>query len=120
MPESGRSIRAWPGGGCARCGRTVTRGRRYVVHDGQQQQVWCLGCALRHRTIFRKALGVAVVVGIILNVINQGDLFVTGRIGKAGLVKMLLCFAVPFCVSVYSVLAMKREPPGVNRDDSPD
>lgn len=57
----------------------------------------------------RKALVVAAVVGTILTVINQGDLLFPEQITKTGLRKILLIYLVPFCVSVYSVLAMSRE-----------
>ncbi len=59
--------------------------------------------------MIRKALALAAVVGTILAVINQGDLLLTGRITRVGVVKILLTYCVPFSVSVYSVLAMNRE-----------
>ncbi len=59
--------------------------------------------------MIRKALTLAGVVGTILAVINQGDLLLTGRITRVGVVKILLTYCVPLCVSVYSVLAMNRE-----------
>jgi hypothetical protein len=59
--------------------------------------------------MIRKALAVAGVVGTILTAINQGDLIVTGQLGRVSTVKALLTYVVPFCVSVYSVLAMSRE-----------
>ncbi|MBI4610748.1 MAG: nitrate/nitrite transporter NrtS [Candidatus Rokubacteria bacterium] len=57
-----------------------------------------------------KALAVAALVGTILTVINQGDVLLAQEITRVGLIKILLTYAVPFCVSVYSVVAMSREP----------
>jgi hypothetical protein len=59
--------------------------------------------------MIRKASIVAGVVGTILAVINQGDLLLRGQLSKGTLVKIVLTYAVPFCVSVYSVLATNRE-----------
>ncbi len=59
--------------------------------------------------MLRKALVVAAIVGTVLAVINQGDLLLTGQLSGRNLVKIVLTYAVPFCVSVFSVLAMSRE-----------
>jgi len=59
--------------------------------------------------MLRKASGLTAVVGTILTVINQRDLLLAGQIAKVSVLKILLTYAVPFCVSVYSVLAMARE-----------
>lgn len=94
---------------CSRCGRSVVPGRRYLFGDGERHEARCLSCALHYPPMIRKALGVAGVVGTILVVINQGDLLLAGQISKTAVVKILLTYSVPFCVSVYSVLAMSRE-----------
>lgn len=84
-------------------------GRRYLFRDRERHEARCLACALRYPPMIRKALAVAGVVGTILVAINQGDLLLTGQISKTEVVKILLTYSVPFCVSVYSVLAMSRE-----------
>lgn len=56
--------------------------------------------ALR-RDIRNRALVVAAVVGSILNVINQGEAI---AYGSPQVVKLLLTYAVPFCVSIYSAV----------------
>ena len=53
-----------------------------------------LSGALLLRSIF-----VSIVVGSILNLINQGDALLAGR--HLDVVKLLLTFLVPFCVSTY-------------------
>ncbi len=99
------------GSGCSRCARSLKPGRRYLFRDGQQHEARCLSCALCYSPMIRKALAVAGVVGTILALINQGDLLLTGQLTKRALVKIVLTYSVPFCVSVYSVLAMNRERP---------
>jgi hypothetical protein len=51
----------------------------------------------------RRSVLVAVVVGAILNLINQGDAFLAGR--SIDWVKIVLTFAVPYCVSTYGAVS---------------
>lgn len=57
--------------------------------------------------VVRRSILVAIVVGTILNIINQGDAILAGQ--KIDLVKMLLTFAVPFCVSTYGAYQAFRQ-----------
>lgn len=58
-----------------------------------------------------RALRVALLVGIILNVINNPGLITFSFLGL-NIYKVLLTFLVPFCVSLYSsVLASRKECP---------
>ncbi|MAU40529.1 MAG: hypothetical protein CMF31_02805 [Kordiimonas sp.] len=50
-------------------------------------------------SVLRRSLIVAVIVGTILNLINQGDGFISGR--DINYLKLLLTYLVPFCVSSY-------------------
>lgn len=52
------------------------------------------------RQIMLPALKVALVVGSLLNLVNQGGSLLSG--GPINLTQMLLNFVVPFCVSSYS------------------
>ncbi len=53
----------------------------------------------------RRSLVVAVIVGTILNLINQGDaLFGEGRLN---LTKIILTFAVPYCVATYGAVSYR-------------
>ncbi|MDD2700791.1 MAG: nitrate/nitrite transporter NrtS [Sideroxydans sp.] len=52
------------------------------------------------RQIMLPALKVALVVGTLLNLVNQGGNLLSG--GPINLTQMLLNFVVPFCVSSYS------------------
>ncbi len=50
-------------------------------------------------------MAVAAVVGSILNLINQGDvLFGAGRVDFT---KVLLTFAVPYCVATYGAVSFR-------------
>ncbi len=51
----------------------------------------------------RRSLIVALVVGTVLNVINQGDAMLAG--GPIDWTKLLLTFAVPYCVSTYGAVS---------------
>lgn len=51
------------------------------------------------RAIILRSLAVSVVVGSILNAINQGPDLLAGK--PINLAKMILTFAVPFCVASY-------------------
>jgi hypothetical protein len=53
----------------------------------------------------RRSFIVALVVGTILNLINQGDvLFGAGRLNVP---KLLLTFAVPYCVATYGAVSYR-------------
>ena len=54
---------------------------------------------------WRRAIGVAAIVGTLLVLINQGDALITGRID---VLKALLTYLVPFGVSIYSAAAAQR------------
>ncbi len=56
--------------------------------------------------IVRSSLAVGLVVGTILNLINQGD----AMFGDTPLVvwKLVLTYAVPYCVSTYGAVTVLR------------
>lgn len=53
----------------------------------------------------RRSFVVALIVGTILNLINQGDVLLGG--GEINWVKMLLTFAVPYCVATYGAVSYR-------------
>ena len=55
----------------------------------------------------RRSLAAAVVVGTILNLINQGDVLLAGR--RLDWVKLLLTYIVPYCVATYGAVAFRLE-----------
>jgi len=61
----------------------------------------------------KRAIRVAILVGLILNLINNPDLFVTFEIAKINIGRILLTFLVPYIVSTYSsVLSNANLNPG--------
>jgi len=55
----------------------------------------------------KRAIRVAVIVGVILNLINNPQLFSLSLTGLY-IYKVLLTFLVPFCVSLYSSILANR------------
>jgi hypothetical protein len=62
---------------------------RYAVSDG----------------VHKRSLIVALIVGTILNLINQGDALVTGA--AVDMTKLLLTYLVPYCVSTYGAVSYR-------------
>jgi len=52
--------------------------------------------------ILGDAIKVALIVGTILTAINQGDIIASGPLTPSDLVKILLNYFVPYCVSTYA------------------
>ena len=55
----------------------------------------------------RRSFAVAVVVGTILNLINQGDVLLSGA--HLNLIKVILTFAVPYCVATYGAVSYRSQ-----------
>lgn len=53
----------------------------------------------------RRSLVVALVVGTILNLINQGDALFND--GQLNFIKIFLTFAVPYCVATYGAVSYR-------------
>ncbi len=62
---------------------------RYAVSDG----------------VPRRSLWVALIVGTILNLINQGDLLLSGQ--RLDCTKLLLTYVVPYMVSTYGAVSFR-------------
>ena len=48
----------------------------------------------------------SLIVGTVLVGINHGDLILSGGIGRKELIKILLTYIVPYCVSTFSAVAV--------------
>ncbi|MDA7965618.1 nitrate/nitrite transporter NrtS [Ruegeria sp.] len=60
------------------------------------------------RSVVLRALRIALIVGFVLAIINHGDRLLTGSFDMGAVVKIILTFLVPYCVSTYSsVLAVR-------------
>jgi PAS domain-containing protein len=75
--------------------------------------------ATEKRTL-KRAIRVALLVGVILNLINQPGIFVSFSFHEASIAKIFLTFIVPFGVSLYSsILSGSKVKPGrVSRLDA--
>jgi hypothetical protein len=70
--------------------------------------VKCFTCALRHGPLLRRSIIVALVVGTILTLLNQGDVLVSGSWDNALYWKTPLTYCVPFMVATYGALSNSR------------
>ena len=59
--------------------------------------------------IMKKAFSIALVVGTLLNFINQGDYILTMMVDKLNFYKMALTYCVPFFVSTYTAISLKMK-----------
>lgn len=55
------------------------------------------------------AVKVGLLVGLMLNLINQGEAVFSGQLEKLDIFKLVLTFAVPYLVSTYSVTRAKLD-----------
>ena len=100
---------------CDHCGRRSGKGWSFAFKkpapegaaDGGMA-VKCSRCALRHRPMVRRSLIVAVVVGSILTLLNQGDILFAGSWNGTLYWKIPLTYCVPFCVATYGALSNAR------------
>ena len=60
------------------------------------------------RSVVRRAVGVAIVVGTILVVINHGDALARGDVTVGRWLRIVLTVIVPYCVSTYSSVSALR------------
>lgn len=58
------------------------------------------------RRVVTQSIWIAIIVGSVLNVINQGDAALAGR--PINLLKVALTFAVPFLVATFGAWSMAR------------
>jgi len=65
----------------------------------------CLCCI--DNGVPRRSFTVTLIVGTILNLINQGDALFSGR--PINWLKLVLTFIVPYCVATYGAVAFRLE-----------
>ena len=73
-----------------------------ITSTSRLWQIW-LYCVAEG--VPRRSLVVALIVGTILNLINQGDALL-GE-GHLNLTKIILTFAVPYCVATYGAVSYR-------------
>ncbi len=70
--------------------------------------VKCIRCAPLHPPMLRRSLIVALIVGTILTLLNQGDNLFSGNWSNALYWKIPLTYCVPFLVATYGALTAAR------------
>ena len=104
---------------CGGCGKLLRLGRGFAFKVPQAQSspdtearagqiIKCISCALRHLTMLRRSLSVALVVGTVLTLLNQGDIIFAGDWKSALYWKVPLTYCVPFFVATYGALSNSR------------
>ncbi len=86
--------------GCGHLGRAQYYQFRHDLPDPL-----CLMCAILYRPVLRRATLIALTIGTILMIINQGDRQLMGKATPLVLLKILLTYVVPYSVSTYSALS---------------
>ncbi len=66
-----------------------------------------LGAAL-DRAVMHRAMKVALVAGTLYNLINQGEKVANLTFGEINYLKVALTYLMPFVVSTYTAVSMKR------------
>ena len=100
---------------CDRCSRKSGKGwsfefRKPALEGAEDagMTLKCSRCAIRHRPMARRSFMVALVVGTILTLLNQGDVIFAGSWGSALYWKVPITYCVPFCVATYGGLSNAR------------
>ncbi len=80
---------------------------------------WRLACFCAvSEGVPRRSLWVALVVGTVLNLINQGDTLLSGR--RLDFVKLALTYVVPYIVSTYGAVSFRMHAARMVRPARPD
>jgi len=66
--------------------------------------IWQIVC---DKALLIRAIKIALIVGIILNMINQGEHIISLEFSQIHFLKFTFTFTVPFCVSMYTAVSMK-------------
>jgi hypothetical protein len=81
---------------------------------GQWSRIWfcCISDGVPKRSLI-----VALVVGTILNLINQGDALVAGA--RLNLTKLILTFVVPYAVATYGAVSYRLRAGSDHKTEDP-
>lgn len=74
-----------------------------------KEQIFLCYREVLNKINFKKHLIIAVVVGTLLNSINQFDILIGFDFGKINFLKIIITFIVPFSVSIYSAATINNE-----------
>lgn len=93
---------------CRRCLRHRREGGGFQLVGPDGPATRCLPCAVRHPSLLRRSLAIALIVGSVLVAINQGDTLLAGTWSPALFWKLPLTYAVPFIVATWGALGASR------------
>lgn len=109
-PARGGMAMAWRRPG-ARAQERPAAGRpavRYRVRTADGEAELGLWQFALHRQVVRAAIPTSLVVGTLLTVINQGNVYLQHRVTAALVLRTLATFAVPYCVATFGALSAAR------------
>lgn len=69
----------------------------------------------RRRAVLRRTVRIALLVGTLLSIVNQGGVILGGDATTVTWLRVLANYVVPFCVSNAGVLSATRAPAGEER-----
>ena len=104
---------------CHECGRLFNKGWGFGFKAVSSQAdrdtqapssaiIKCIFCAIRHMPMLRRSIKVAIVVGTVLTLLNQGDTIFSGAWPNALYWKIPLTYCVPFLVATFGALTNIR------------
>ena len=102
---------------CQRCQRALGTSTRFVVRMSGGEVLMCLRCALRQAPLLRRSAVIALIVGVLQIVINQGDVILGGDASTALAWKIPLTMMVPFVVATVGALTNSRRTIPVKVDE---
>ena len=102
---------------CQRCQRALATSMRFVVRMSGGEILMCLRCALRQAPLLKRSALIALVVGVLQIVINQGDVILGGDASTALIWKMPLTVMVPFVVATVGAMTNSRRTVPVHGDE---
>lgn len=91
----------------SQCAEVRPRARTSPVgKPAVRSPIWCWRCWFTNVSVLRRSAGVALFVGTVLTILNQGDLLLTGPPWPLLLLlKIVLTYCVPFLVATYGAVA---------------
>jgi hypothetical protein len=95
---------------CDGCRRALAGVTKFHLRGPSGSSLRCGRCALTHRPLLLRSLGIAAIVGTVLLVINQGDVLLRGQWAAALAWKVPLTYLVPFVVATWGALVNSRVP----------
>jgi hypothetical protein len=102
----GSSLEGAPEASAAAC-KHLGRARPYQFRRDASDPL-CLVCAILYWPVLSRALYIALIVGTILTIINQGDVLLASEVTPLVVAKIVLTYAVPYSVSTFSALSANR------------